>query len=78
MSDNSCCYCDGELALLPSDHPEYTYTQLTADGTRKWFICKDCESVWCYDKLQKTWLMSPQTYTTLVNRKEIPDLLESD
>lgn len=76
MFDLSCKYCEGNLEILPTDHPEYSQTQLTFDGTRKWFLCHDCKGVWCYDKVQKTWLMSPQTYTNWVNEGKIPNLLD--
>lgn len=78
MFEATCRYCEGDLDLLPSDHPEHSYTQLTSDGTRKWYLCKECGSVWCYEKLQKTWLMSPETYTHLVSEGKIPDLLNSE
>ena len=78
MLKAGCIYCEGDLNLLPSSHEEYVYTQMTSDGTRKWYICESCESVWCYEKLQKTWKMSPKTYTKLVEEEKIPDKLNSE
>jgi len=78
MLKSACKYCEGDLDLLPTTHPEFAQTQLTFDGTRKWFVCTDCAGVWCYDKVQKTWLMSPQTYTDWVKQGKIPDLLETE
>lgn len=77
MSFGQCPYCEGGLELLPSSHPEFVQAQHTSDGTRKWFICKSCTGVWCYDKILKSWFMSPQTYTDFVEQGKIPDVLES-
>jgi len=73
-----CPYCDNDLDLLPSTHPEYKSTLLTYDGTRKWFVCNTCEGVWCLDKITKSWKISPETYTRFVEEGKIPDRLESE
>ena len=76
--DLSCLYCDGELSILPTTHPEHASTRLTYDGTRKWFVCESCEAVWCFDKLTRSWKLSPATYTKFVAEGKIPDKLVSD
>jgi hypothetical protein len=76
ISSLSCPYCDGDLEILPGTHPEFASTQLTYDGTRKWFLCTKCEGVFCFDKLTRSWKISPATYTKFVQEGKIPDRLE--
>ena len=75
MAELKCIYCDSDLVVLPNDHKEFRSASLTYDGTRKWFLCKSCTGVFIYDKLTRSWKLSPSTYTRFVEEGKIPDKL---
>lgn len=73
----TCLVCDGDLAVLPDTHPEYSAFCITDDGTRKWFTCNDCQAVCIKDKVSGKWYLSAKTYDRLVASGEIKDRLKT-
>ncbi len=71
------CYPDKEntMIVLPYGHKEYNLSVLTNDGTKKWFLCEECEGVYCLDKMKSKWQLSPATYTKFVELGLIEDRL---
>lgn len=73
------CYpeVEGSLVILPKTHPEYEMSQFTNDGTKKWYLCNECNCVFCKDKITSVWQYSADTYTRLVGEGSIKDKLET-
>lgn len=74
-----CPFCypekEGTLKILPDSNPEFYLVDLTNDGTKKWFVCSECEGVFCRDKVSQSWQLSAQTYTLFVEKGFIKDRL---
>lgn len=75
-----CPFCapaySGTLMRLPESHPEYNLSVISYDGTKNWYLCTQCEGVYCRDKLLKRWQVSPATYSSFVERGLISDKFE--
>lgn len=71
------CYPDKEntLVILPESNVEFYLVSKTNDGTKKWYLCQNCDGVYCRDKLLKTWQISAETYTRFVDSGLMKDLL---
>lgn len=73
------CSISDELAqLVPIDpsNVEYNMSLKTNDGTKRWYTCTKCRGTFCRDKIKSIWQYSPNTYTDLVNKGFIENILE--
>ncbi len=76
----NCPFCypevENSLSILDPTNEEFYITMLTNDGTRKWFSCSNCNGVFCKDKLNGRWQLSPKTYDLFLKLGMIKNLLE--
>jgi len=75
-----CPFCcpekENSLIPLPSDNKEFYLVEKTNDGTKKWFLCTECQGAFCRDKVRQMWQLSAETYTSFVERGLIKDRFE--
>jgi hypothetical protein len=69
--------CEPEAYMEPLDPSLYAAARQTNDGTRKWYKCENCGSVFCLDKMTRRWQFSAETYTDLVEKGLLKDRLQN-
>ena len=69
--------CEPGAVMQPLDPSLYPAARHTDDGTRKWYRCDNCESIFCLDKMTRRWKFSAETYTDLVEKGLLKDRLEN-